>query len=197
MVNASNLAERVAQRLCHDFAGPIGAIVTAVDLLGDESDPEINALIGDSARTLSASLRLHRLVYGPAGGDLQAGEARALLSAWAATRADLGIDWAIADEQLTAARAGLLLGLAMLAGESAPRGGVVRVEPSMVTLTASQLRFDPPVAAALEDGGAEAAPATALACLLARRAAALGGALKTRTTADALQLIIQQPAGRS
>lgn len=193
MTSTSNeLAERVAQRLCHDFAGPVGAIVTALDLLDGSGDEEIHALIGESARTLSASLRLHRLVFGPAGGDLNIGEARSLLLAWAATRADLKVDWAINAETMPAPRAGLLLGLALLAGEAAPRGGTLRISPDGAEIVAAQLRFEPHVAEALVGEADRSLPGTALSGLLAGRALSLGLRITAEPGDRGLRLVLRQ-----
>lgn len=51
--------------LCHDLATPIASVMTASELLDDETpDAEINELIQSGARRLTARLRLVRLALG-------------------------------------------------------------------------------------------------------------------------------------
>lgn len=57
-------AALVVRWLCHDMASPVSTLLTASELLGAASDPEINALITAAIRRLSARLRLVRLALG-------------------------------------------------------------------------------------------------------------------------------------
>lgn len=53
--------------LCHDLATPIASVMTASELLDDDTpDPEINELIMSGARHLAARLKLVRLALGAA-----------------------------------------------------------------------------------------------------------------------------------
>jgi hypothetical protein len=54
----------VIRWLCHDMATPIATLVTASELLSEQSDHEINELITAAIRKLSARLRLVRLAMG-------------------------------------------------------------------------------------------------------------------------------------
>lgn len=58
--------------LCHDLATPAATVMTASELLGPVSDPEINGLVQDGARRLVARLRLIRAAFGPGTAPLGA-----------------------------------------------------------------------------------------------------------------------------
>ncbi|WP_051013537.1 histidine phosphotransferase family protein [Pararhodospirillum photometricum] len=60
-------------RLCHDLAGPIGAVATGAELLAEETnegvlDAEALALLSDSAHAASLRLRILRMATGVARG---------------------------------------------------------------------------------------------------------------------------------
>ncbi|SDE77469.1 histidine phosphotransferase family protein [Rhodospira trueperi] len=75
------MAQALCSRLCHDLAGPLGAIGSGAELLDDEADDEVVALLARSAATAAQRLRLLRAVLGrPASGSLSPDEARAVLA---------------------------------------------------------------------------------------------------------------------
>ncbi len=54
------LARLLCTRLCHDLAGPIGAVAAGVELIGQDpsmADAETISLIGDSSGAASRKLR--------------------------------------------------------------------------------------------------------------------------------------------
>lgn len=186
----TELATLVARRLCHDLAGPTGAIATVVEMLGDGAsgagvaDPELLSLLADSSAALLTSLRLHRFVLG--GGD--ASDYRACLGAWVATRENIALHWD-GDHQLAPAQAALLLGLAMIAAEAAPGAAALTVAETTVIVTATRLSFDAQIAAAL--GGATAmTPKAALAALLYKAAADQGRRVQISATPARLELML-------
>ena len=67
-----DFASLLCSRLCHDLVGPVGAITNGVELLVDESDPEMQRrcldLVADSARQTANKLKFFRLAFGAAGG---------------------------------------------------------------------------------------------------------------------------------
>ena len=71
------LAQLLCTRLCHDLAGPVGAIAAGVELIGDDpamADAETIGLIGDSSSAASRKLKFLRAALGyaqNAGGDLK------------------------------------------------------------------------------------------------------------------------------
>lgn len=69
----SDLSHWVVRWLCHDLATPIASVMTASELLDDETpDAEINELIMSGAQRLTGRLRLVRLALG-AGENAMAG----------------------------------------------------------------------------------------------------------------------------
>ena len=129
--------EIFSARICHDLVGPVGAISNGVELLaeGDMSgDPEVIALIADSARGASRRLQFFRTAFG-AGNTVSGGQplegARALAMDYFAG-GKIRLVWPVPNSALEvradrrAAR--LLLNLLLVAGDCLPRGGVVPVD---------------------------------------------------------------------
>lgn len=171
-----NLAALLARRLCHDFAGPAGAIGTAVDMLGDGADPELLALAADSSVALTAALELYRYVLTPAAEPLASGRAKALVAAWLAARGEMTLDWADDEAPWPPGFAALTAGLVMVAAEAAPRGTVLAVEVGNVVAAGTTLPDE--VVAALAGGPATTTRA-ALAGVLAEQARDAGVELDT------------------
>jgi histidine phosphotransferase ChpT len=70
------LCELLTARLCHELVGPITAVASGVDLLGEpgaEPDLEAMALLGESAQRASRRLQFYRFAYGFAEGSQIAG----------------------------------------------------------------------------------------------------------------------------
>ncbi len=67
------LAQLLCTRLCHDLAGPIGAVAAGVELIGGDPsavDAETLGLIGDSSAAASLKLKFVRAALGSAAGAL-------------------------------------------------------------------------------------------------------------------------------
>jgi histidine phosphotransferase ChpT len=120
--------ELLSSRLCHELISPVGAINNGIELM-DEDDPEFvkdaTKLIATSARTAGKRLDFYRFAYGSgrAGtardvviGLLEGGKSRC---DWDAGVSALSIEW-----QRVACN------LVVLATETLPRGGGVRVAPA-------------------------------------------------------------------
>jgi len=191
----TELAGLVARRLCHDFAGPIGAISTALDLLEEDSNNEILGLIRDSARGLAASLRLYRTVLSPGDGALANHEARHLLSDWIAARSGVVLHWQVEGDQLEAMRAATLLGLAVVACEALTRGGTLTVGNDFVEVDGANLRLDREVQNALGGATTATTPRAALARLVVANADADGQHVSVGGTANLLRLRIDSDGG--
>jgi histidine phosphotransferase ChpT len=125
----STLTEFLCARLCHDLAGPLGAVASGVELLGDDPDPEIARLVSVSAGAAVARLRLLRAALGPAGPARPGGEAQALVRAYLEAAAPLRFDltWQVGADEIDGARLRLVLALVMVARDALPRGGSIRV----------------------------------------------------------------------
>lgn len=129
-----DLAELLCARLCHDLAGPLGAVASGAELLGDDPDPETARLVASTAADAVSRLRLLRAALGTAGGPRPEGELRGLvrsyLDAGASAAAGIELDWRSDRPELSGEMGRLLLSLVVVAKESLPRGGRVAVDIS-------------------------------------------------------------------
>ncbi|MEX2642778.1 MAG: histidine phosphotransferase family protein [Acetobacterales bacterium] len=141
------LAEMIATRLCHELAAPSGALNNGIELLSlapGSPDPEVLSLIGDGGARLVALLKFWRFVYGvSAEGTVPLAEVKALAEGFAA-RGRVALAWdGAAPAALPRGGARLLLALAAMAAQAAPRGGTVTLAPSeagpVVTLEAEAI----------------------------------------------------------
>ncbi len=135
--SASELAGRLAARLCHDFAGPVGGINSGLELLADPDSPiprqEALILIQESARALSAQLAFARVAFGAgeqtfASSDLE-GLARPLFEQIRPT-----LSWSVDEPVLPGGVVRVLLNIVQLAGAALASGGEVRVSASRSSL---------------------------------------------------------------
>jgi len=128
-MNPVDLASLLCSRLCHDLMSPVGALNNGIELLADETDPDMRdkclALLSDSARASANKLKFFRLAFGAAGGfgeDIDTHEAQAALEGlFGDGKIELG--WAVADDKLPKGAIKLLLNLALLVGDALVRGG--------------------------------------------------------------------------
>ena len=135
MVNRSaEFASLLCSRLCHDLLSPIGALNNGLELLADETDPEMRErcmeLLGESARASANKLKFFRLAFGAAGGF---GELVSVRDAQAAVEALHGPDgkvklgWMVEANALPKVSIKVLLNLALIAGDALVRGGQLDV----------------------------------------------------------------------
>jgi histidine phosphotransferase ChpT len=207
------LAELMAARLCHDLVGPIGAVANGVDLLGESGgpDPEVTSLIAASARQASRRLQWFRIAFGTANAlpaSAMMAETRRLAGGLF-EEGRVTLDWLAPDEALegatTRAGAKLALNLTLLALESLPRGGTVRVRfeissglaMSVIALgTGARIPEDIELAlrpgAEVKDLTAKAVPAY----LAARLAESAGVRLMHNAGTDRVDFSISLPATR-
>lgn len=203
------LASLLCTRLCHDLAGPVGAVTAGVELLGDETDPafigETVALLRHSADASSHRLKFLRAAFGVAGRTGGTGSTRSLVEAYVqAVGGDVALEWRQDVSGVTghpeAIR--LLLNLCLAGLESLSNQGTLVVEvhegapdadaPSepatgyrfAVIASGPRAAIDPAVRAALQGERDGLVPRTAQAYLLYRLALPGGG------------LIIEETPGR-
>lgn len=134
-LEALDLAALLCSRVCHDLISPVGAVVNGLEVLEEGKDEETRTfaldLIKKSSQQASARLQFCRRAFGAAGsagaaidlGDAQ-GVARGFLED-GKTR----LEWNLPRELLPKNRVKLLLNLLLLAGQTIPRGGTLRVDP--------------------------------------------------------------------
>ncbi|MEI6556856.1 MAG: histidine phosphotransferase family protein [Rhodospirillaceae bacterium] len=131
--------EQACSRICHDLAGPIGAIRNGLELIADAEEGGADAggdqaleLIGHSAGHAAKRLRLFRLAYGRATseGVRSFTELRDTAADWL-SGGRVTLKWPAGDpEDDLASRPGVAktaLNLVMLASDAIPQGGTVAV----------------------------------------------------------------------
>ena len=129
-MNAVDLASLLCSRLCHDLMSPVGALNNGIELLGDETDPEMREkcleLLADSARATANKLKFFRLAFGAGGGfadEIDTSEAQAVLEGLFGAEGKVEVGWVVESEKLPKGAVKLLLNLALLAGDALVRGG--------------------------------------------------------------------------
>ena len=125
-----DFASLLCSRLCHDLMSPVGALNNGVELLADETDPEMREkcleLLADSARASANKLKFFRLAFGAAGGfgeEVDTREAEIALEGLFGAERRIELGWAVQEEKLPKGAVKLLLNLAMIAGDALVRGG--------------------------------------------------------------------------
>ncbi|MFD1105613.1 histidine phosphotransferase family protein [Sphingobium olei] len=123
-------ASLLCSRLCHDLLSPVGALNNGLELMADETDPQMRErcleLLSDSARTSANKLKFFRLAFGSAGGFGDAvppHEARVAIEGMFATAGRVKIGWMVEEQLLDKLAAKILLNLALIAGDALVRGG--------------------------------------------------------------------------
>lgn len=144
------LTELLCARLCHDLAGPVGAVASGAELLSDggemagELAAEALVLLEGSAAAASARLRFLRLALGGAGGAVPAAALRDMVDNFLGGASSGGdgvtLDWQDAETGAwDADRAKLLCNLILLARDCLVRGGCLEVrarQPGGTAVTA-------------------------------------------------------------
>ena len=133
-MNAVDLASLLCSRLCHDLMSPVGAFNNGIELLADETDPEMREkcleLLADSARASANKLKFFRLAFGAAGGfgeEIDTHEAEAALEGLFGPERRIELGWVVADDKLPKVAVKILLNLALIAGDALVRGGQLDV----------------------------------------------------------------------
>jgi histidine phosphotransferase ChpT len=129
-MNAVDLASLLCSRLCHDLMSPVGALNNGIELLADETDPDMREkcleLLEDSARASANKLKFFRLAFGAGGGfgeAIDSHETQAALEGVFGPERRIELGWMVASDKLPKTAAKLLLNLALLAGDALVRGG--------------------------------------------------------------------------
>lgn len=123
-------ANLLCSRLCHDLLSPVGALNNGLELMADETDPEMRQrcldLLSDSARTSANKLKFFRLAFGSAGGfgdAVPTHEARMAIEGMFAASGRIKLGWMVAEDMLAKLPIKILLNLALIAGDALVRGG--------------------------------------------------------------------------
>jgi histidine phosphotransferase ChpT len=205
-MNAVDLASLLCSRLCHDLMSPVGALNNGIELLADETDPDMRdkclELLADSARASANKLKFFRLAFGAAGGFGEAvdtHEAQAALEGLFGPERRIELGWAIADNKLPKSAVKLLLNLALLAGDALVRGGRLDVGAETggdqlelaVRAEGPRILLDPVLRETLATGGSGATvePRAAAAWLAHSLAADAGGTIRLSDPAAEVLMI--------
>ncbi|MCH8684650.1 histidine phosphotransferase family protein [Pedomonas mirosovicensis] len=128
-----DFASLLCSRLCHDLVSPVGALSNGVELLTDETDPEMQAqclqLLTDSVRQAANRLKFFRLAFGGGGSfSAQVDVREAQTAIQGMFPADkVRLEWLISPSVLPKTAIKVLLNLALIAGDTLLRGGVLQV----------------------------------------------------------------------
>ena len=149
-----DLGAKVASRICHDLANPLGAIANGLELLlltGLEPSPEMS-LLQDSVASASARIRWFRLAFGPAGPQ-RVGRAEVTDILRAISKGSrLSYDWTVEGDAPRGEVKAVFLLLQCLEA-ALPLGGRITISRSdgawQVTAQSPRLRFDPTLWASL------------------------------------------------
>ena len=129
MTNAVDFASLLCSRLCHDLLSPVGALNNGIELMADETDPEMRArcmeLLAESARASANKLKFFRLAFGSAGGFgelVPADEAKSAIQGIIGDRA-IDLNWMIGSDPLPKPAVKIILNLSLLLVDALVRGG--------------------------------------------------------------------------
>jgi len=136
-MNDLDFAALLVSRVCHDLVSPVGAVVNGLEVLEDERDAGMRAdalkLVTSSAEQAAARLQFARIAFGAAGSagaELDLNEVGRIAKGLS-HGSKVQIDWQAAHVNWPKDWAKLLMNATLLASESLPRGGNVRVETSV------------------------------------------------------------------
>jgi histidine phosphotransferase ChpT len=129
------LAELLCARICHDLAGPVGAVGTGAELLAEEAESGVLAgdaldLLTRSAAAAGSRLRFLRLAWGSGNQVIDGASLAAIATTYLREVGErLSLDWPQPDQDhpWPPAEARLLLNLLIIARDCLPRGGVIHI----------------------------------------------------------------------
>jgi histidine phosphotransferase ChpT len=189
-----DFASLLCSRLCHDLLSPIGALNNGLELLADETDPDMRQrcmeLLNESARVSANKLKFFRLAFGAAGGfgdRVDVREARTALEGLLIDNKRLTLNWMVDTTEMSKPAVKVLLNLALIAGDTLVRGGTLTIgaeetaDTMEIVLRAEGPRvvLDQELRATLVDGatGDAVTPRAAAAFLVNALASDAGGSV--------------------
>lgn len=135
-MNDIDFAAMLVSRVCHDLVSPVGAVVNGLEVLEDERDATMRAdalkLVASSAEQAAARLQFARVAFGAAGSagaELDLTEVGRTMKGLV-NGGKVELDWQAAPLNWPKDWAKLLMNATLLAVDSLPRGGHVKVETS-------------------------------------------------------------------
>ena len=214
MTSQTDLAALLCSRLCHDMLSPVGALSNGLELLADETDPEMRErcveLLEQSAKISTDKLKFFRLAFGAAGGfgeNVPVEEAQEVISALASDAKRVELNWSLADATLPKPAVKVLLNLSQIALDALVRGGTLDIGAErregnveiVARASGDRIAFDETIGHTLQG---EAQPddissRTAAAHMIAMLAEEMGGGLQYALSEDAFVLgaVLPEPEG--
>jgi histidine phosphotransferase ChpT len=206
VMNPVDLASLLCSRLCHDLMSPVGAFNNGIELLADETDPEMREkcleLLADSARASANKLKFFRLAFGAAGGfgeEIDTAEAQAALEGVFGPERRIEVGWVVSEGKLPKGAVKLLLNLALLAGDALVRGGRLDVGAEsrggvvelVIRAEGPRILLDPVLRETLARGGTQGSiePRAAGAWLAHNLTAEAGGSIQLSDASSPALLI--------
>ena len=123
------LTELVAARMCHDLSGLLGSLLGMVELLAEEvGETEAVSISTDAANALILRLTLLRAAWAGQPEPLDLPRLAALAHGLSRRRVALDLSGLPETTVFPAAIGRLVLNLLLLAAESVPQGGVLRLD---------------------------------------------------------------------
>jgi histidine phosphotransferase ChpT len=125
-----NFSSLLCSRLCHDLLSPVGSFGNGIELIRDESDPEMQARYIDLLETSSNAainrLKFFRLAFGSSSGygeTLAVSDLVEAVSGLVAETRKTEVTWVGADAPVDKRAARALLALSMTVVDALVRGG--------------------------------------------------------------------------
>jgi histidine phosphotransferase ChpT len=205
-MNAIDLASLLCSRLCHDLLSPVGALNNGLELMADETDPEMRErcleLLNESARASANKLKFFRLAFGAGGGfgeSIDTREAHAALEGLFNAEKKIELGWMVEGDNLSKGAVKLLLNLALIAGDALVRGGRLDVGAErrdgnlemVIRAEGPRILLDPKLRETIRLGSASGTvePRAAGAWLAHGLASEAGGEIRLSDPADEILLI--------
>ena len=214
MTSPTDLAALLCSRLGHDLLSPVGALSNGLELLADETDPDMRSkvieLLEQSAKISTDKLQCFRLAFGAAGGfgdAVPVEEAQDVVGALAADAKRVTLNWAIEEPSLPKPSVKVLLNLSQIALDALVRGGTLDIGAEkrdgnieiVARATGDKIAFDETIGRALQSelGSSEITSRTAAAHMIALLAEELGGGLQYALAGNSLVLgaVLPEPEG--
>lgn len=129
-IDALDFASLLCSRLCHDLLSPVAALSNGLELLAQETEPDMRQqcldLLGESCRATVNKLKFFRLAFGAAGGFgelVDSSEGREAIEGLFAANSRLTTGWMVSEPRLSKPAMKILLNLALIGGDALIRGG--------------------------------------------------------------------------
>ncbi|MDP1026018.1 histidine phosphotransferase family protein [Sphingomonas sp. KR1UV-12] len=166
-ISPVDFASLLCSRLCHDLLSPVGALNNGLELLADETDPDMRQrcmdLLAESARTSANKLKFFRLAFGAAGsfGEMvDPSEARAAIEGLLSDARRTTLGWLVEAPALPKTAVKALLNLSLIANEALVRGGTLDVGAELggeqleivVRIAGPRITLDPSLRKMLVEG---------------------------------------------